>query len=650
MSSSASGDSGCSLVRLHVIDRAKLLGYIQKARREIIPQYSRRGDIFDSSNTLLATSHSLIVLGVDPQSERPEDAKKWPQLARLAGLPLAEVEKILTTKYRPAPTSTPGGKPEALVLNFRINVPTVSPSAAPASPPEAKTGDGAAEDDGTVLDPAESDGKQPIRWAKLSDEITEPTYAEIMKLGISGIYGNRVYRRIYPHNELAAHLIGYVNQQQTPISSIERYSDFYLRGQDGWVESEKDGHQRELAEFRTREVPAADGYSVVLSIDAKVQGIVEEELRTIAEKFHPQKATIIVSDPRTGFILALANYPTFNLNQYNKLTKDEQKSMHNPAVGDLYEPGSVFKIVAVSGALEAGLVTPDTKFDCTLKSVEYRGRQWNLPREDESDNFTHPLSVADIIAQSSNKGAVQIGMLLGERRWFDFAKAFGFGQPTGFPIGGEPGASVLRNYLPPPIKGPNHDQWDDVRFSRMPMGQSVAVTALQMHQAMSVIASGGVLLRPQIIKRICDSDGNIACRYDTVVERQVISARTAKTMAQLLNGVTMGEGGGVAAAIPGYEVAGKTGTAQKPNPDGHGYLDHHHTVGSFIGFLPASCPQIDISVIVDDGQAPNGTAYGRVVAAPSFKNIALQLINAGYIRRPFAETAQPVLAMEGGQR
>jgi len=626
---------GARLVWLHVIDRDQLLSYVERARREIIPSYARRGDITDVRGSVLATSHSLIVLGADPQSVRPEDAGKWPRLAQLLGMPLPGLEKILTTKYRTAPVSIPGAPRTDLVLNFKISVPSV-PAAGPA----------ADDDDDTVLDEADKQGKRPIRWAKLSDEVTEPVFAEVMKLGVAGVYGNRVYRRTYPGNAVASHLIGYVNRNETPVTGIEYYADFYLRGQNGWVESEKDGHQRELAQFRTRDVPAADGYNVVLSIDATVQHIAEAELDYIAAKFQPLKATVIVSDPRTGFILAMANYPTFNLNEYNKLKKSEERQMRNVAVADMYEPGSVFKIVAASGALDANLVTPATTFDCTLEKVEYKGRMRNLPREDASDHFDHPLSVAEIIARSSNKGAAQLAILLGDQRFYDCARNFGFGAPTGFPIGGEPPASYMRDKaLRPPSK------WDGLTITRMPMGQSVEATPLQMHQAMSVIADGGVLLRPQIIKQVRDNAGEIVYRFDRTEVRRVISERTARTMARLLEGVASDRGTAKEAAIPGYEVAGKTGTAQKVNPDGRGYSEHHH-VSSFVGFLPAGNPQVVISVIVDDADAhtPGGVGYGRIVAAPSFRRIGEQLISYLDIRPPLARPVAAALALEGGRR
>ena len=618
------GGLGVRLFRLHIVDRQVLLDTVEKARREIIIQYARRGDIMDARGNLLATSRSLIDLGVDPQLLRREDEGKWPRLAELAGIKLASLITILNTRTRAvgAPVAAAADGREG-GFDFRI-----------------RTGDEAGDDgDGTVVGEADASGRRPIQWAKICDGLPESAYAAIQKLGVRGIYGNRVYRRVYPHNELAAHVVGYVNRAEVPVTGIEAFADFYLHGQNGWVESEKDGHQVELAQFRSRQVPASDGYSVVLSIDAVVQHIAEDELARIAEKYRPQKATIIISDPRTGFILALANTPTFDLNEYNKLHRDElNRRLRNVAVADMYEPGSVFKIVAASGALNDGLVTPDTRFDCTLQSAPVNGVMRPLPREDASDHFDHPLSVAEIIAYSSNKGAAQLGILLGARRFYGYVRSFGFGQITGFPVGGE---------VPGMLRSP--EKWDGLTLTRMPMGQSVAVTPLQMHQAMSVIASGGVLLQPQLIREIRDPSGEVVYRLGRAEVRRVISARTAQTMARLLSRVASDAGNAPQAAIPGYDVAGKTGTAQKAE-NGH-YIEHHH-VSSFVGFFPAGNPQVAISVIVDDSDETlvGGTAFGAHVAAPSFRHIGEQLIPYLSIQPGPGGAGQPAIAMEGGFR
>ncbi len=646
---------GTRLVFLHVIDREELVRFIDKARHQIIVESARRGDILDARGNILATSRSLVVLGVDPQSLRKEDERKWPRLAELIGLPLPELQKILFTKSRPAalanatPASLPA-KSADLVINFPLaTAPATAPAA--ASAPTIAVAEPAADD--TILDDnADETGARPIRWAKLSETVEESTYAQIQALDIKGVYGQRVYRRAYPHNSLGAHVIGYVNKQGEPAAGVERYADFYLHGRDGWREGERDGLRRELAQFRTRDVPASDGYTVRLSLDANVQHLAEEELAAIAKKYSPLKATIIVSDPQTGFILALANYPTFNLNEYNLVPATEQGAMRNIAVADMYEPGSVFKIVAASGALNENLVTAASRFDCSIDKIDYQGRTRGLPKEDH--NFDEPLSVAEIISHSSNRGAAQLAMKLGDERFYGYARAFGFGQLSGFPVGGEIVGSMAS-----PAK------WDGLTITRMPMGQSVAATPLQMHMAMGVIASGGYLLRPQIISQISDASGEVVYRYSSVAKQRVITAQTARTMARLLTGVVSDrptrygtEGTAPAAAIPSYEVAGKTGTSQKylPVMMANGTMrllpSARHHVASFVGFFPASRPQVAISVIVDDADAnaPGGVAYGAKVAAPSFKHLGEQLIQYFDIKPVYDTAGRTALAMEGGRR
>lgn len=642
---------GVRLVDLHVLKRDDLLLVIDKARRQIIVEPARRGDILDARGNILATSRSLVVLGVDPQSLRPEDEKKWPRLAELIGLPEAELRRILLTKSRPAapanaPSSaSPAASPAGLVINFsRERAAAINAQLASLSAPAAAPAAGA--DDTVLEENTDEQGERLIRWAKLSETIEESAYAQIQALDVKGVYGQRVYRRAYPHNSLAAHLVGYVNKEGEAAAGVERYADFYLHGRDGWREGERDGLRRELAQFRTRDVPASDGYSVTLSLDNNIQHMAEEELEAIAAKYAPEKATIIVSDPRTGFILAMANYPTFNLNEYNKIPAEGQGAMRNVAVTDQYEPGSVFKIVAASAALNENLVTPATKFDCGLEKIDYLGRTRSLPGE--SHRFAQPvMSVAQIISHSSNRGAAQLAMKLGDQRFYDYARAYGFGQYTGFPIGGE----IFGSMAPP-------NKWDGLTITRMPMGHSIAATPLQMHMAMGVVASGGNLLQPQIIRQISDASGEVVYRYVPITKHRVISAETARTMQRLLQGVVSSEGTAPGVAIPHYEVAGKTGTTQKLMPvklaDGRTknvYSERHHIV-SFVGFLPASRPQVAISVIIDDADArcPGGVAAGASVAGPSFKRLAEQLIPYLDIKPVYETTGRTVAALEGGRR
>lgn len=661
---------GARLVCLHVVDRAELMKFVTRARRQIIIEHARRGDILDATGSLLASSHTQIVLGADPQSLRKEDEPKWPELARLLGLPLADLQKILTTKLRKieSPEAAPG--PATVDFTAALNAarmenpPAGTPAPAatvvqaevPRSPAElqllvnfkAAAGNSRGEqvatdaDEAVLADEPDASGHRLIRWAKLSDHVDEGTYDMINALGLKGIYGTRVYRRAYPHDQLAAHLIGYVSKSGVPMAGVESYADFYLRGQNGWREGERDGRGREMPQFRTREVPPNDGCSVTLSINTVVQHLVEEELDSIVRKFSPEKATIIVSEAQTGFILALGNYPSFNLNEYGRADLAAQR---NIAETDQLDPGSTFKIVAASGALNDGLVQPGTRFDCTLVSIDYKGRQRRFMPDEH--HYDHLLTVGEIISHSSNIGAAQLGMKLGEQRLYDYARAFGFGTRTGFPFGGE-----ISGVLNPPEK------WNEMDITRIPAGYSISATPLQIHYAMGVIASGGLLLRPQIIREVRDASGEFLPPFDASSKRlvmpskrRVITQQTAEIMARMLMGVASPGGTAPEAAIPNFQVAGKTGTAQKLINGHYSSLNH---IGSFVGFFPATRPELVISIIVDDGKVSGGgSAYGRVVAAPSFRHLGEQLIQYRDIKPvgpPAPVTNRRLLAMEGVRR
>lgn len=542
------------LVHLQVVERSELVAEVERARKRVQTLSAVRGEIRDSNGNALATSRSIMEVGVDPQLVRVEDAAKLPQLARLLRVPLADVKAVFDRKT-------------------------------------------AASRDGREL--------REIRWVRLAESVDAMTYDQIVALDIHGVYGNRQFRRTYPGGSLAAHVIGFVNREGVAAMGVERQFDFYLRGQDGWRESERDGLRRELAQFRTREVSPTDGYNVVLSIDSFVQHCIETELREIVRRFNPVGATIIVSDPRDGFLLGLANYPTFDLNNFNKA---ELASQRNLAITDILEPGSTFKIVAASAALNEGLVTPEVSINCGADTIVYHGRTLRLPHDSHPNGM---LSVADVIAKSSNRGAANLGVMLGADRLHDYAAAFGFGEATGFPLAGEV------NGMLHPVR-----DWDGLTITRLPMGHAVGATPMQVHCAMSAIANGGILMRPQIVRRVVDRDGATVFELPPVARRRVIRKETAELMARLLTRVVGPDGTAEKAAIPGYLVAGKTGTTQKII-DGR-YSNRHH-VGSFTGFFPANRPRLAITVIIDDARL-NGTAYGATVAAPSFKRIAEQLV------------------------
>lgn len=621
---------GVRLVWLHVVDRDAILRPVVRARPMLIPETARRGDILDARGARLATSRSEIVLGVDPHSLVPKDRRKWPELAALIGMPEDELREKFTPRYAP-----PAGEPTTPRPVVKPVVADDDGDGAPALAfdlsPRAADVNSSEEETDPSADPREP---RPILWVKLRDDVPESLHETIRRLNIQGVYGRRVYRRVYPSNQLGSHLIGFVNREQQAAAGLEAYADFYLRGQQGWRLGERDGRNRELPQFAVREVPRFDGYNVRLSIDSTVQDIVEQELAALAAKFRPAKASIIVSDT-DGFILAMANHPTFNPNEYNKVPKDEEARMKNIAVTDVYEPGSVFKIVPAAAALEERLVSARTVIDCGVDRATYNGRVLKLPAEDHAMGR---LSVAEVISHSSNRGAAQLGMMLGEERLHRYASAFGFGTRLGFPTG------EVRGMLHP------YKKWYPIDITRIPMGHTVSSTVLQMHQAMSVIASGGVLLRPQIIRQITSPTGDIVYAYDRAEIGRAVSPETAAEVARMLIGVTRQGGTAPNAAIEGFDVAGKTGTSQKII-DGR-YSNRHH-VGSFVGFFPAQRPRVVISVVVDDADrtAAGGNGYGRVVAAPSFKRIGERLIPILGIR-PGGESAVPRLLArnDGGRR
>ncbi|MGZ0654324.1 peptidoglycan D,D-transpeptidase FtsI family protein [Coraliomargarita sp. W4R53] len=542
------------LFYLHVWNQDALLEFVEGNRRMVNVVEARRGNIVDTRGNLLATTRTTYNIGVDPQAMRDSDLAKLPELARILGKPLVELEEKIDRKTRKVSEDT---------KEVRL-----------------------------------------IRWAVLAKDVDEATHDEIKALGFHAIYGNQSHSRAYPAGQLAAHVLGYVNKEETPVTGIERYFDYYLRGQDGWRETERDGKRHELAQYREREVEPTDGLNVELSIDQMVQHIVEAEIARLAEEYNPKGISVIVSQPTTGAVLALANYPSYDPNEFYNTEKYPISSQRNRALTDVFEPGSTFKIVPAAAALNEGIVHPDDIFQTGVKRVSYRGRTLSLP--DDSHHY-ESLSVHDIVMKSSNRGVAQLGLLLGEQRLYDYAAGFGFGEPTGCDLGGE-------------ITGTLHtpSNWDGLTITRLPMGHAVSATPMQVHSAMSVIANHGVLMEPMMAKRVFDDNGQDVIRFKPKAKRRVISTEVAHTVASMLADVVGDQGTARRASIDNYAVAGKTGTTQKIV---NGRYSHQHHVASFSGFFPADNPSLVITVVVDDPQF-SGVGYGGVVSAPAFRNIA----------------------------
>jgi len=552
------GAIGYRLVKLHVVDAPRLTKELQNSRYRVIPLNSRRGDIFtydlNGGKELFATSQTLLEVGIDPTLLKEKDLGKLSKLSLLLGKELWDVEKGFGVVENRLPESQKSGRE---------------------------------------------------RWRLLARRIDEATYEKIVDLEISGLYGTRKYERVYPKKSLASHVVGLVRRDGESVFGIEKEFDFYLSGQRGWRESEVTAGQ-EMAQFRRRYVPARDGMSLALSIDSYVQHQIEAELDLIAEEYQPESACIIVSDPYSGFLLGLANYPTFDPNHY---TKFDQSSHKNRAMTDPIEPGSTFKIVAASAALEENVVDIYSEFDCSLPTLMMpNGYVAKLPKDWKTFGV---LSVEGIVTYSSNRGAAHLGTLVGSEKFYEYVRRFGFGERTGLDIGIE-SRGILH-----PVRN-----WDGLTLSRMTMGHAISATPLQIHYAMASVANGGLLMRSQVVSRILDTENKEAVTYGPMVKRRVISSETARTLSQLL--VKTASSGGTAhgAFISGYRVAGKTGTAQKI-VDGR-YSSHHH-VGSFSGFFPADDPSVVITVIVD-GSRTDMPVSGSGTAVPSFRRIAEKLI------------------------
>ena len=548
---------GGRLVYLQVFKGDDYTELANQARKNFIEIKARRGDIVDSKGNLLATTRSVVEVGMDPHSVKEDDWVKFDRLAVLLDVNPDDIRTAAKNLIRRSGT-------EDMAL-------------------------------------------KKVRWVKLKDEVEEDVYREIRKLEIKGVYGNFKHSRLYPNKNLASHLLGFVNKEGVAAMGTESHADYYLKGQDGWRESEKDGERREMPQHRSFEVQARDGLNVELSIDRMIQDMVETELKAIVEEYEPISASIIVSDPKTGYVLALGNVPDFDLNKFNKADHSQQR---NRALADVYEPGSTFKIVAVTGAMNEGLVDADDLIDCSIATVQRGSRRMRLP-SDHHD--LGQISVSKVVQKSSNRGAAQLGIMLGSQRLYDYCKAFGFGQKTNFGIGGE-----SRGVLHHPKR------WDGLTITRLPMGHAVSATAMQVHSSMGAVANGGILMKPQFIHRIFDSEGKTVVSFNPKPVRRVIASGVTDSVTEMLVSVVSAEGTAAQARIEGFDIAGKTGTTKKLI---EGQYSNRHHVASFVGFFPAEDPQVVITVVVDEPKMKTGrTGYGGVVAAPAFQRVGKGII------------------------
>ena len=416
--------------------------------------------------------------------------------------------------------------------------------------------------------------------------------AALERQGIVGFGFYPEERRTYPQKNVASELIGYAGIDNKGLSGLELQLDGALAGKDGSKTIVRDPFGRTLQVIESE--PVRNGRDVYLTIDHTLQGQVEKVLRETRSKWRAKAATAVVMDVRTGGILALGVEPGFDANAYPQVARGAPNRQRNRAVTETYEPGSTFKVVTIAGALESGIVTPQTQFRLPY-SIQVADRVIHdaVPRGAET------LTVSQILSRSSNVGVVTLAIQLQRTALSEWIRRFGFGRPTGIDFPGESKGIVL-----PP------DEWSGSTIGNVPIGQGIAVTPMQMVAAYGALANRGVRVQPHLVARV---EGGKRLRVE---KKRIVSETVAAEIRKMLLGVVE-EGSGAEAQVPGYRVAGKTGTAAKPEPTG-GYSTSRY-VASFVGFVPASRPRLVVLVTVDE---PKGTIWGGTVAAPAFAEMA----------------------------
>jgi cell division protein FtsI (penicillin-binding protein 3) len=423
----------------------------------------------------------------------------------------------------------------------------------------------------------------------------DPVAARAVRdLQLEGIGFLTENRRYYPKRDLASQVLGYVGVDNTGMSGIEYAFDGQIRGRAAKVAIQIDARRRAVGHA---EKPSTEGRTVVLTLDESIQHSAERELDRALVETGAISGVVVVMDPSSGEILALANRPAFNPNRFAAYASSRWK---NRAVADAYEPGSTFKIFTAAAALQEGVVDPDETIDCGSGFIEIAGMRINDHRVFDQ------LTFRDVIAKSSDVGVIRVAQRLGRESFNRYVREFGFGVTTGVELPGE-SSGLLR----PPSR------WSALSLASLSFGQEIGVTALQITTAVGAVANGGYLMKPYVVRALEDASGRVVKTFKPVAVRRVLQPRTVETLTDLLKGVVK-TGTGEKAAVPGYTVAGKTGTAQKIDASGRYSMADH--VASFVGFVPAGRPALAILVSLD---TPKGTLnHGGDVAAPVFARVA----------------------------
>ncbi|UWZ82098.1 penicillin-binding transpeptidase domain-containing protein [Occallatibacter riparius] len=468
------------------------------------------------------------------------------------------------------------------------------------------------------------------RFAWIARRVSNETSAKVKALNLKGLYTQKEFERFYPDNEIAAQVLGYVGTDDTGLGGLEQKFEGPLHGVPGRMFTAMDARRKVLGSTEKEPEP---GQNLVLTIDSNIQFLAERALDHAMERVHADNGTVVIQDVHTGQILALAIRPTFNPNQYRHTTPALLK---NHAVSDVYEPGSTFKLVAYSAALDAGVAKPDDMVDCQGGSITLAGRVIH----DNQGEHMGLVTVQKALEESSDVGAIKMALKVGQDRYYNYVRAFGFGQKPGVELPGE-----TRGLLRPVNK------WSGSSIGSVAMGQEIGVTPLQLVSMVSTIANGGTYLPPHVLMPAqiqTAADKSVAQQTPQPIRlnedlpnplpqgaRRVISELAAAQMRKMMEGVVL-NGTGKSAQLNGYSSGGKTGTAQKVDPATHTYSKTMH-IASFAGIAPVNNPVIAVAIVMDNPKA--GSYYGAAVSAPVFQEVAQQVLE--YLGVPHDEPVRP---------
>ena len=435
------------------------------------------------------------------------------------------------------------------------------------------------------------------RFVWIARRIDADKAAKITALELPGVQSRLEPKRYYPNGSLASHVLGYVGLDGQGLGGVEQFYNTKISGESGRLFLERDARGKPYESF---EIASKPGQTIVLTIDQSIQYIAEQTLNAAVQRSRAKSGTVIVLEPKSGEILALANAPSFDPNNVSAATPEARS---NWALQNIYEPGSTFKVVAFSAALEKKLARPDDRIDCQMGAITVAGRVIH-------DH--HPfgsLTIKEALEKSSNVAAIKLGLRVGDETMYDYIRRYGFGSKTGIELPGET-VGIVRKV----------ERWQASSIGSIAIGQEVGVTPVQMVAAFGAIANDGVRIAPHLVREVRNAEGAVVYRAQPE-QRRVISAEVATTLRGMLEGVTL-TGTAKQAQLDGYSAAGKTGTAQKIDPRTRAYSATKF-VGSFVGFAPVSNPQVVIIVVIDE---PAGAYHGGDVAAPVFREVAEQIL------------------------